>query len=302
MSRVPNLLTIDVEDYFHASGLQDAVSRGEWNSMPGRVEYNTRRMLQQLERHDVRATFFVLGWVAARYPELIREIHAAGHELASHGWDHELVYDQSPREFEQDVTRTKGYLEDLTGSPVYGYRAPSFSIVTHNWWALEILARTGHVYDSSVYPVRRRRGGVADARSDIHTILEASAEGPGLVEVPPPSVSFLGRHWPIAGGGFFRFYPLWITRAALRRMNVREGRPGVVYLHPWEIDPDQPRLPGTAMNVWRHYLNLGRTEDRLERLLGDFDFMPIAELLDLPLATPLAAPGFRRARDLRLTG
>ena len=297
MTDVPNLLTIDVEDYFHANGLQSHVGRDDWNSLPGRVEYNTRRLLQQLDEHDVRATFFVLGWVAARYPELIREIHTAGHELASHGWDHELVYDQSPGEFEQDVVRTKGYLEDLTGTAIYGYRAPSFSIVTHNWWALDVLARTGHVYDSSVYPVRRRRGGVADARPDIHTILEPSAEGPGLIEVPPPSVSLLGRHWPVAGGGFFRFYPLWVTRAALRRMNRRDQRPGVVYLHPWEFDPEQPRLPGTMMNRWRHYLNLDRTQPRLDSLLREFDFMSIAELLDLPLSVPVQRPRVAGVRD-----
>ena len=279
---VPNLLTIDVEDYFHANGLQSHVGRAQWTSMPGRVEHNTHRLLELLANHDVRATFFVLGWVAARYPDLVREIHSQGHEIASHGWDHELVYDQTPGEFDRDITRTKGFLEDLNGAAVYGYRAPSFSIVPKSWWALETLARAGHVYDSSIYPVRRSRYGVPDARTDVHTILEPTAEGPGLLEVPPPSIRLFGRNWPVAGGGYFRFYPLWVTRAALRRMNNREERPGVVYLHPWEIDPDQPRLPGTALNRWRHYLNLDRTEARIKRLLRDFEFMSIAQLLDLP--------------------
>lgn len=297
MAGVVNLLTIDVEDYFHANGLQSHVDRAEWTAMPGRVEYNTRRLLDLLHTHDVRATFFILGWVAARYPELVREIHAAGHELASHGWDHELVYNQSPGEFEQDVSRTKGFLEDLTGAAVHGYRAPSFSIVRRSWWALEILARTGHVYDSSVYPIRRKRYGVPDARADIHTILEPSAEHPGLLEVPPPSIRLLGRNWPLAGGGYLRFYPLWITRAAVRRMNEHDERPCVVYLHPWEIDPDQPRLPSTAINRWRHYLNLDRTEQRLARLLRDFEFMPVAELLDLP-ATQVV-PQWRRGAPER---
>lgn len=283
-TNVPNLLTIDVEDYFHANGLQSHAGRAEWTAMPGRVEYNTRRLLDLLGAHGVHATFFVLGWVAARYPALVREIHADGHELASHGWDHELVYNQTPDEFDQDVTRTKGFLEDLTGARVYGYRAPSFSIVPQSWWALDILASTGHIYDSSVYPVRRKRYGIPDARTDIHTILEPSAEGPGLLEVPPPSIRLFGRNWPVAGGGYFRFYPLWVTRAALRRMNATDERPGVVYLHPWEIDPGQPRLPGTALNRWRHYLNLDRTESRLKRLLRDFEFMSVAQLLDLPMA------------------
>ena len=282
MAAVTNLLTIDVEDYFHANGLESHVFRADWDDFPGRVEHNTRRMLKQLDRHDVHATFFVLGWVAARYPELVREIHAAGHEVASHGWDHRLVYEQTPAEFEADVSRAKSLLEDLTGAPVYGYRAPSFSIVPRSWWALEILARTGHVYDSSVYPVQRARYGVPDANRHIHTILDPGEHHEGLLEVPPPSVRLLGRTWPVAGGGYFRFYPLWVTRAALRRMNRQEDRPGVVYLHPWEIDPEQPRLPGTFINRWRHYLNLHRTEARLERLLWDTEFVSIAELFDLP--------------------
>ncbi len=283
MRGAANLLTIDVEDYFHANGLQSHVGRDDWNLMPGRVESNTRRLLALLDSHEVQATFFVLGWVAARYPELVRDIHARGHELASHGWDHELVYNQTPGEFERDVTRTKGFLEDLTGAAVYGYRAPSFSIVPQSWWALKILARTGHIYDSSVYPVQRQRYGVPNARADIHAVLEADGEGPGLLEVPPPSVRLFGRNWPVAGGGYFRFYPLWVTRAALRRMNAHHDRPGVVYLHPWEIDPDQPRLPGTAINRWRHYLNLKHTAARLDRLMRDFDFVPVARFLDLPM-------------------
>lgn len=296
MARVPNLLTIDVEDYFHANGLQGDIGRADWDSMPGRVEHNTRRLLATLDGYDVRATFFILGWVAARYRALVREIHAAGHEVASHGWNHELVYDQTPEEFEQDVRRAKGFLEDLTGAPVHGYRAPSFSIVPRSWWALEILAQTGHIYDSSVYPVHRKRYGVPGARADIHTILDAGTHGPGLLEVPPPSIPMLGRNWPVAGGGYFRFYPLWVTRAALRRMNGHHKRPGVVYLHPWEIDPDQPRLPAAAIDGWRHYLNLDRTARRLAALLQEFEFLPIAELLDLPRTT--ARPGRPETRRL----
>lgn len=282
MLRVPNLLTIDVEDYFHANGLQTHIGRSEWNSLPGRVEHNTRRLLARLAEHEVHATFFVLGWVAARYPGLVREIAAAGHELASHGWGHELVYEQTPTEFEQDVVRTKGFLEDLTGCAVHGYRAPSFSIVPRSWWALQILAQAGYVYDSSVYPVRRGRYGVPDARPDIHTILDPGEGSPGLIEVPPPSVELLGRNWPVAGGGYFRLYPLGVTRAALRHMNERLERPAVVYLHPWEIDPDQPRLPGTWLNRWRHYVNIDSTESKLTTLLREFDFISIAALLDLP--------------------
>ena len=240
-------------------------------------------MLHILDEADVRATFFVLGWVAARYPTLVRDIYVEGHEIASHGWDHELVYDQTPHEFEQDVIRTKSFLEDLTGAAVHGYRAPSFSIVPQTWWALEVIAQAGHVYDSSVYPVRRKRGGMAEGQRDIHMILDPGDRHAGLLEVPPPSIRLLQRNWPVAGGGYFRLLPEAVTRWALRRVNGKEGRPVVVYLHPWEIDPDQPRLPGSAANRWRHYVNLDRTEARLRSLLEDFEFCAIANLLELPL-------------------
>ncbi len=276
-----NLLTVDVEDYFHATGLGGTETRHLWHTLPGRVEYNTRRLLRVLDRHGVRATFFVLGWVAKRYPALVQEIHTTGHEIASHGWGHELVYRMTPEQFEQDVVRAKHTLEDLIGTEVLGYRAPSFSIVEASWWALDILAASGYRYDSSVYPIRRQRYGVPTAPREIHPVVDAAAEHDGLIEVPPPAVRLFGRNLPVAGGGYLRAYPMWLTEWAIRRINGVEQRPAVVYLHPWELDPDQPLMAATPVNRFRHNIGLGRSEARLDRLLKAFAFISVDEFLRL---------------------
>lgn len=276
---VRNLLTFDLEDYFHATGLRDAVDPLQWDRLPGRVEYTTRRLLRILAEHGVTATFFALGWVANRYPDLVREIVAAGHELASHGWSHELVYEQTLERFRDDLLRTKELLEDVGGRPVLGYRAPCFSVTDRNRWALEVVAETGHRYDASIYPTRRRRYGDPSCPPEIHRPLRPAWDHAGLWEVPATVVRVLGRNVPVAGGGYFRFFPYRVTRAAIRHLN-RRSRPAVVYLHPWEIDPDQPRLRGaSAADSWRHYLNLDRTEARLRRLLRDFEFGPVVEAI-----------------------
>ncbi len=296
------LLTIDVEDYFHASGLR--TDRSSWDARPGRVEYTTRRLLQILDEHRVRATFFVLGWVAARYPGLVREIAAAGHEVASHGWNHELVYEITPARFRDDVRRSRESLEQLIGRAVLGYRAPSFSIVPASSWAVPILAREGYRYDSSVYPVRRARYGVPTAPRGPYRILQATDEHAGLLEIPPASVRLLGRNLPVAGGGYLRAYPLSWTIRAMRRISRRDGWPPLVYLHPWEIDPDQPRVATGAFDGWRHYLNLDRTEERLCALLRTFSFAPIAEALAIarPTAAAAAAPARPPAPPGRRSG
>lgn len=276
-SAVRNLLTFDVEDYFHAVGLRSVVDPLRWDRMPGRVEYTTRRLLKILDEHGARATFFVLGWVAQRYPELVEEIVAEGHELASHGWSHQLVYEQTLEQFRDDVVRTKDLLESLGGRPVLGYRAPCFSITDRNRWALEVLAETGHRYDASIYPIRRRRYGDPSCPPEIHRPLHPTWDHAGLWEVPGTTVQMLGRNVPVAGGGYFRFFPYGVTRTAIRHLN-RRSRPAVVYLHPWELDPDQPRVSGAPVgDTWRHYLNLDRTEKRLRRLLDDFVFAPVVE-------------------------
>jgi len=283
-----NLLTIDVEDYFHANGL--AVDRARWDELPGRVEHNTRRLLALLSEHDVAATFFVLGWVAERYPRLVREIHAAGHEVASHGYGHPLVDELDSSAFREDVHRARQLLQELIGAPVVGYRAPSFSLRSDQRWAFETLRATGHLYDSSVYPVRGARYGDPTADRRVHRI--ELSDGDGLTEIPPSCLRLGRMNLPVAGGGYFRFFPFRFTRRAIRTLNERERMPAVVYLHPWEIDPEQPRLPTRRIDAFRHYLNLDRTEQRLSRLLQTFDFTTIRAAVGLE---PAARPDRRRA-------
>ena len=288
-----NLLTVDVEDYFHASGL--AVPRSRWQEMPGRVEYTTRRLLDVFAEADVRGTFFVLGWVAERYPHLVREIVAGGHELASHGWSHRLVYEQDPSDFEADVRRTRELLQDLGGVEVLGYRAPSFSIGPRSAWAPARLLAAGYAYDSSVFPVRRSRYGDPSSPRHPYWLIDPEVRAPGLLEVPPSTVRIFGRNVAVAGGGYLRFWPLAFTRWAMHRLNQDETLAAVVYVHPWEIDPDQPRQPASAANRFRHYLNLHRTESRVRSLLREFHFAPIARVFSRQLrARRVTAPPARR--------
>lgn len=283
-----NLLTVDVEDYFHANGL--AVDPTRWNRLPRRVESNTRRLLELLAEIDAPATFFVLGWVAERHPELVREIHAAGHEVASHGYGHRLAYEQDSIAFRDDVARARAILEDLIGAPVVGYRAPSFSLRSDQTWAFEILHDTGHRYDSSVYPVRGARYGDPDAERRIHHI--RLADGRSMLEIPPSCLPVGRRNLPVAGGGYFRFFPGAFTRWAIRRLNERERMPAVVYVHPWEIDPEQPRLPSRRLDGFRHYLNLHRTAARLTALAEHFRFVPIRDLIGAEVAAPALTPAY----------
>ncbi len=289
MADTPNAMTVDVEDYFQVTALEPAIPRAEWDRWPVRVAANTERVLELFAAHGVRATFFVLGWVAERFPALVRRIAEAGHEVASHGYDHRRVTTMRPEEFRRDVLRARALLEDTAGVAVRGYRAPSYSIVARTRWAHRILAETGHVYSSSVYPVRHDLYGMPDAPREPYRPL------PGLLEVPVTTVRVAGRTWPCGGGGFFRLYPYRLSRWALRRVNRTEGRPAVFYFHPWELDPHQPRPKGLpARSRFRHYLNLGRMQGRLERLLGDFrwermDRVFVEPVSDAPDARPEAA-------------
>lgn len=261
-----NAMTVDVEDYFQVSAFEAYVERSEWKSWPARVERNVERTLDLFERYDIRATFFTLGWVAERWPRMTRRIVDAGHELASHGFAHRRATQQTTREFRADVDRAKKLLEDQTGQRVRGYRAPSYSIGAGNLWALEVLAETGHVYSSSIYPVRHDLYGMPDAPRFAFRV-----PGIDILEIPPTTWRGIGRTWPCAGGGFFRLYPYRLSRWLLEQVNKGERQPGVFYFHPWEIDPDQPRLAKLpAKTRFRHYLNLQRMEHRLERLLADF--------------------------------
>jgi polysaccharide deacetylase family protein (PEP-CTERM system associated) len=262
---VVNALTIDVEDYFQVSALAPYIARGRWDTMPCRVERNVERLLLLLERAGARATFFTLGWIAERYPALVRAIVRGGHELASHGYGHLRASEQSPQDFAADIGRAKGILEDVGGVPVTGYRAPSFSIGPRNLWAFDVIEGAGYTYSSSVYPVRHDHYGIPDAPRFPYRLKN------GLLEVPVSTTQVLGRNVPAGGGGYFRLLPYRISRWAIRRVNEVDGRPAIFYLHPWEIDPEQPRVEGLALKArFRHYVNLQHTEDRLERLLADF--------------------------------
>jgi polysaccharide deacetylase family protein (PEP-CTERM system associated) len=262
---ITNALTVDVEDYFQVSAFEAQVDRASWDELPCRVERNVERLLGMLERHGCHATFFTLGWVAQRYPELVRRIADAGHEVASHGYDHRRASDQRPHEFLDDITRAKRLLEDITGRAVHGYRAPSFSISTRNLWAFDCIARAGYRYSSSVYPVRHDHYGMPDSPRFPYGV------GNGLVEVPLTTTRMFGVNLPAAGGGYFRLAPYALTRWAIERVNRLDRRPAIFYLHPWELDPEQPRVSGAPLRSRiRHYLNLRKTEPRLDRLIGDF--------------------------------
>jgi len=261
-----NALTIDVEDYFQVSAFEGIAPRETWDARPGRVEASMHRLLDLLAEHGVRTTCFTLGWIAERYPALVRRIVEDGHELASHGYDHRRVTELSEGAFREDLTRAKGLLEDTGGAPVRGYRAPSFSIDARTPWAWQALTATGHAYSSSVYPIRHDHYGMPGAPLGAHL---PAGEG-AAAELPVAALQAAGRTWPAAGGGYFRLLPYGVSRWSLRRINAG-GRSAIFYLHPWELDPDQPRMPGIpAKTRFRHYVGLRRTEGRLKRLLRDF--------------------------------
>lgn len=261
-----NGMSVDVEDYFQVQAFASVIDRSTWDSIPRRIEANMDRILESFARAGIHATFFTLGWVAERHPGLIRRIVAEGHELASHGHGHQLVHTLTPAEFRDDLLRAKAALEAAGGVPVIGYRAPTFSIGPGNAWAFDVLEQTGHRYSSSIYPVKHDLYGVPDAPRFPYR------PGPGrLLEIPMTTLPLGGRNMPIAGGGYFRLMPYALFRTLLRRFHARDHRPSVFYFHPWEIDPAQPRVPGTTrLSRFRHTVNLGAMARRVDRLLRDF--------------------------------
>ena len=263
---IENAMTVDVEDYFQVQAFARCVRRDDWDSLPCRVEANTDRILAQFEKTNVRATFFTLGWVAQRYPALVRRIVAAGHELASHGWEHVLVHDQTEAEFAADIGRTRKLLEDVGGTAVTGYRAATFSISSRTPWAYDQLASQGYRYSSSIYPVKHDLYGMPDAsRTPFRPV-----KGP-VWEIPMTTLRIAERNLPCSGGGYFRLLPYSLFRLGLSQVNRREQRPGIFYFHPWEVDPAQPRIAGAGLRSrLRHYTNLDKTEKRLDLLLRDF--------------------------------
>jgi polysaccharide deacetylase family protein (PEP-CTERM system associated) len=298
-----NALTIDVEDYYQVSAFDAPGKRDRWDTFESRVCRTTEHVLAMLDAASVRATFFVLGWVAERHPGLVRRIAAGGHEIASHGYFHQLVYDMTPGEFREDLRRAHGIIAGACGIEPRGYRAPSFSITARSLWALDVLAEEGYTFDSSIFPVRHDRYGMPDAPRAAHLIARPAGT---LLEVPPSTVVLGRTTLPVAGGGYFRLYPYALTRAAMARLN-QDGQPAVVYVHPWEFDPGQPRQAGSALSRFRHYVNLGRTGMRFRQLLREFSFAPLSEVgrdavarqagraVDAAVMAPvvLAAPGVR---------
>ena len=287
-----NALTIDVEEYFHAHAYERVIDRASWDRLPSRVAGNTRRLLALLRERGVLATFFVLGWVAERQPDLVREIVADGHELATHGHAHELLYRQSREAFAADLARALDALRTAAGAdaPVLGYRAPAFSLTDDSLWALDVLRAHGLRYDSSLLPLARGDGA---HRSALRGGKRYGVSGAGrfagrladLWEFPVSTVAFAGRRWSVAGGGIFRLLPLWVSRRMIDRING-EGHPAIVYLHPWELDAEEPEVPGApALARFRHRVNLGKTEGRLRRLLGERRFAPMREVFAAELAS-----------------
>jgi len=274
---VVNAMSVDVEDYFHVSVFDGIVPRTEWDAMESRVCANTERLLDIFDEYSVRSTFFVLGWVGEKYPALVTAIAARGHEVASHGYAHRLVYDQTPAAFREDVRRAKALLEEASGRPVVGYRAPSYSITPRSLWALDVLIEEGYQYDSSIFPIRHDRYGIPVSDRRPYRI---DRNGGSLIEVPGSTTRLGPMNLPVAGGGYFRILPYKWTHWGIRRVNEQEGRPAVFYLHPWEIDPDQPRLHAGRLGRFRHYRNLDSTEQRLRQLLSDFRFQPMQALVN----------------------
>jgi polysaccharide deacetylase family protein (PEP-CTERM system associated) len=274
--RITNALTIDVEDYYQVSAFADDIKPSQWDSFESRVVANTHRLLRLLARNEVTATFFVLGWVAERHPLLIHDIRSDGHEIACHSHWHQLVYDQDPEEFRRDLVRSRTVLEEVTGESVTLYRAPSFSITAKSLWAYQILAEEGFQVSSSIFPIHHDRYGIPDADPFPHQVSTDAGE---VWEFPASVVRACGANLPVSGGGYFRLYPAWCTRLALQRINNWD-RAFMFYLHPWEVDPDQPRLRGSMKSRFRHYVNLAATEAKLAKLLSWFEFSTMTAALE----------------------
>jgi len=273
---VGNALTIDVEDYFHVSAFSQVINRGDWHSYKSRVERNTKIILDVFGENQVSGTFFILGWVADKYPDLVREIDMRGHEVACHGYSHQLIYNQTPDVFRDETIRAKQILEDIVQKPVLGYRGASYSITKKSLWALDVLAEAGFKYDSSIFPVYHDRYGIPDAVEVPHELTTPSGEK--IIEYPLSTYKIAKYKLPISGGGYFRLFPFWFTRHALGTLN-KKGVPFNFYLHPWEIDPNQPKVKASLVSRFRHYNNLHKCEHRLRKLLKSFNFTTMRNVL-----------------------
>jgi peptidoglycan-N-acetylglucosamine deacetylase len=269
-------MTVDVEEYFQVAAFLDQIKVDSWEGYESRVVAVTRRILAMFARHDVKATFFTLGWVAKRHPDLIKEIVAHGHELASHGFYHQKVTEQSYGDFKQDLKSAKALLEDISGQQILGYRAPSFSICEKNPWAFDALMETGHIYSSSTYPVNHDHYGAPTWPCTPHMTKQ------GILELPQATADVLGRRLPVGGGGYFRLMPYWLGKKLINRFHEQHDHPYIFYFHPWEIDPEQPRIEGANLKSrFRHYVNLSRMEGKIEQLSQDYNWVSVAEAYGL---------------------
>ncbi|MCE5312593.1 MAG: DUF3473 domain-containing protein [Nitrospiraceae bacterium] len=275
-----NALTVDVEDYFHVTAFERSIKSCDWDCMPLRVVDNTKRVLDLFDSHSVKATFFMLGWVAQRCPAIVKEIAARGHEVASHGCGHKLIYNIGPDAFRDDLRQSKEMLQDICGKEVAGYRAPSYSITKKSEWALDILIEEGFRYDSSIFPILHDIYGMPGAPRFPHTITTQAGQ---IKEFPITTypIKFFNKEFrlPVAGGGYLRLLPVRLIAKAIRSINTKENMPAVIYFHPWEIDPDQPRIKAPLKSRFRHYTNLSSTEDKLCHMLRSFSFVPMGSLL-----------------------
>lgn len=276
-----NALTVDVEDYYQVQAFADVIRPAEWHRYPSRVEKNTYRLLDIFQRRGVRATFFILGWVAERCPDLVRDIFKAGHEIGSHGYGHQRIDRGNEKIFRDDIQRAKSILEEQLSIGIRCYRAPSYSITAKTLWALDVLADLGFDRDSSIFPVHHDTYGIPDAPRFPH--FRVVRDGSRILEFPPSTLASFGVNLPVAGGGYFRLFPYRLTAWAIHRINENEAQPAMVYLHPWEIDPEQPRIAASWRSRFRHYQNLESTEKKLLRLLEDFSWAPMSEVLALSL-------------------
>ena len=275
---IKHAMTVDVEDYYHVAAFAKAIKPSEWQNWPSRVEANTDKLLQVFADHQLKITFFILGWVAERHPQLVRRIQEQGHEIASHGYSHQLIYRQTPDVFRAETAKSKHILEEITQNPITGYRAASYSITRNSLWALDILAELGFTWDSSIFPTRHDNYGIPGSPEEPYKIITSS--GAELLEFPLTTAKVLGQAIPAAGGGYFRQYPYALSRWLFQRASNNQTKPQIFYLHPWEIDPEQPRIPNASwFSNFRHYTNLSRCQPRLERMLKDFQFGTINQSL-----------------------
>ncbi len=274
-----NGLSIDVEEYFNVAAFEDQIRFEDWDKFESRVENSTKSILSILNQYQVKATFFVLGWVAERHPGLISSIHAQGHEIACHSYAHKLIYSQTPDQFKEDLRRSKRILEDIIGEKVVGYRAPSYSITKDSLWALDILISEGFLYDSSIFPIIHDRYGIPDGDRFIYKI--GGNSGQTITEIPLSTVELFKKNIPIAGGGYMRLLPYSFIRWGIQKINLKENKPAIIYLHPWEIDVGQPRLQGSMLSKFRHYVNLSKMERNLRYLLRDFRFGPVRDIISV---------------------